>query len=60
MPTEIREVESTGSSLIWAVTFLLIVGGIIAALYFSGVLGSMTKGSKQNTTINVETSAPSR
>jgi hypothetical protein len=57
MATEIREVESTGSSLIWAVTFLLIVGGIIAALYFSGILSSATKPvKKENTTINVETS----
>jgi hypothetical protein len=60
MAVEVREGESTGSNLIWAVTFLLIVGGIIAALYFSGILSSASKPAKQNTTINVETSAPSR
>jgi hypothetical protein len=60
MPTEIREVDSTGSSLIWAVTFLIIIGIIVGALYYSGFLGSVTKGTKENTTINVETSAPAR
>lgn len=58
MATEIREVNNTGSNLIWAVTFLIIIGLIVGALYYSGFLSSVTKGTKENTTINVETSAP--
>ena len=60
MPTEIREVNNTGSNMVWALTLLIIVAVIVGALYYSGFLGSVTKGTKENTTINVETSAPSK
>lgn len=50
------EENSTGNNLIWAVTVLIIVAIIAGAIYYSGFLSSISKGSgqKESTTINVE------
>ena len=48
------EENSTGSSLIWAVTLLIIVAIIAGTLYYSGFLGG-TKKEK----IDINVTAPS-
>jgi len=46
----------TGSSAIWAVALIIIVGLIFGALYYSGALGKITgPGTKK---VNVEVTAP--
>ena len=47
--------EGTGSNAVWAVAFIIIVGLIIGALYYSGILSG---SKKQNVDINV--TAPAR
>ena len=48
--------ESTGSNAIWAIAFIVIVGMIVGALYYSGALRKITQPAAQK--INVEVSAP--
>ena len=50
------EENATGNNLIWAITVLIVVAIIAGALYYSGFLGGITKGSapKETTTINIE------
>jgi len=48
--------ESTGSNAIWAIAFVIIVGLIVGALYYSGALRKITQPAAQK--INVEVSAP--
>lgn len=48
--------ESTGSNAIWAVAMVIIVGLIVGALYYSGVLRRLTSPQPQK--VNVEVSAP--
>jgi hypothetical protein len=49
------EGESAGSNAIWAIAFIIIVGLIVGALYFGGVLSG-----KQKKEIDVNVSVPSR
>ncbi len=46
----------TASNFIWAIAFIVIVGMIVGALYYSGFLKRITNTSPQK--INVEVSAP--
>jgi hypothetical protein len=46
----------TASNFIWAVAFIIIVGMIVGALYYSGFLRRVTNQTPQK--INVEVSAP--
>ena len=46
----------TGSNAIWALAFIIIVGMIVGALYYSGALKKLTAPAAQK--INVEVSAP--
>lgn len=46
----------TASSAIWAIAFLLIVGMIVGALYYSGALRRLTSPQPQK--VNIEVSAP--
>lgn len=48
--------ESTGSNAVWAIAFIIIVGLIVGALYYSGALRRLT--SPQGPKVNVEVSAP--
>ncbi|MEQ1645823.1 MAG: hypothetical protein ABL959_20395 [Pyrinomonadaceae bacterium] len=48
--------ESTGSNAIWAIAFVIIVGMVVGALYYSGALKRLTAPAAQK--INVEVSAP--
>ena len=48
--------SSTGSNAIWAIAFIIIVGMIVGALYYSGALKKLTAPAAQK--INVEVSAP--
>lgn len=47
----------TGSNAIWALTFLIIVGLIVGALYYSGVLHKLTN-SQPAQKVNVEVKTP--
>lgn len=46
----------TGSSAIWAVALIIIVGLIVGALYYSGALGRITGPATKK--VNVEVTAP--
>ena len=46
----------TGSSAIWAVALIIIVGLIVGALYYSGALRRLTNPQPQK--VNVEVTAP--
>lgn len=48
--------ESTGSNAIWAIAFVIIVGVIVGALYYSGTLKRLTAPAGQK--INVDVSVP--
>jgi NADH:ubiquinone oxidoreductase subunit 2 (subunit N) len=50
------EREGTASSAIWALAFIIIVGIIVGALYYSGILRRITNPQPQK--INVEVQAP--
>ena len=50
--------ESTGSNFIWAVAFILIVGMIVGALYYSGALRRITSPAATQQKINVDVQAP--
>lgn len=54
--TPVEGGESTASNFIWAVAFIVIVGMIVGALYYSGFLRRVTNPQQQK--INVEVSAP--
>lgn len=48
--------ESTGSNAVWAIAFVIIVGIIVGALYYSGALRRLTAPAAQK--LNIEVSAP--
>jgi len=50
------EGEGTGSNAIWAVALIIIVGIIVGALYYSGILSGKPKTDK----IDINVTAPSR
>jgi hypothetical protein len=50
--------ESTGSNAIWAITFIIVVGLIVGALYYSGILKRIANPAPQK--VNVEVSAPAQ
>ena len=45
----------TGSNAIWAITFLIIVGLIVGALYYSGALRKLTNQPAQKVNVEVKT-----
>ncbi len=47
----------TGGSVAWAIAFIVIVGIIVGALYYSGALRRLTSP-QQPQKVNVEVSAP--
>jgi hypothetical protein len=49
--------DGTGSSAIWAITFLIIVGLIVGALYYSGALRKLGNPAPAQK-INVDVQAP--
>ena len=49
--------DSTGSNAIWAIAFVIIVGLIVGALYYSGALRRLTTA-PAGQKINVEVSQP--
>ena len=49
--------DGTGSNAIWAVALIIIVGLIVGALYYSGVLRRLTNP-QQPQKVNVEVQAP--
>lgn len=51
------ERESTASNAIWAIAFIVIVGMIVGALYYSGALRRLTSPSAPSK-VNVEVTAP--
>ncbi len=51
-----RRGEGTGSNAVWAIAFVIIVGLIVGALYYSGALRKLT--SPQGQKINVEVQQP--
>ncbi len=50
------EGERTGSSAIWAVALIIIVGIIVGALYYSGILSGKPKTDK----VDINVTAPAR
>ena len=54
--TKMAEGEGTGSNAIWAVALIIIVGIIMGALYYSGILNG--KQPKKEVDINI--TAPAR
>lgn len=51
------EGESTGTNMIWAITLLIIVAIIAAALYYGGVLNGNTK---KEVDINIDAPAATK
>jgi len=49
--------NGTGSNVAWALAFVVIVGIVVGALYYSGALKRLT-GPQQPSKVNVEVSAP--
>jgi len=49
--------NGTGSNAVWAIAFVIIVGVIVGALYYSGALRRLTSP-QQPSKVNVEISAP--
>ena len=49
--------NGTGSNVAWALAFVVIVGIVVGALYYSGALKRLT-GPQQPQKVNVEVSAP--
>ena len=56
VPVESGGGGGTASNFIWAIAFIVIVGMIVGALYYSGFLRRVTNQTPQK--INVEVSAP--
>ena len=54
--TPVEGGSGTASNFIWALVFIVIVGMIVGALYYSGFLRRVTNQTPQK--INVEVSAP--
>ena len=52
---EDRGGDGTGSNAIWAITFLIIVGLIVGALYYSGALRKLTNQPTQKVNVEVKT-----
>jgi hypothetical protein len=57
---EIIERENTASSFIWALALVVIVGIIMAALYYGGVFRSLTRDKKVDVDVNISAPAPAR
>ena len=57
IPVPVESGGGTASSAIWAVTFIIIIGMIVGALYYSGALRRLTTP-QQPQKINVEVAAP--
>ena len=49
--------ESTASNAIWAITFIIILGLIAGAVYYSGILKKAPAGGQK---VDVDISVPSR
>ena len=58
VPVVTEERESTASNFIWALAFIIVVGLIVGALYYSGFLRRITQPRTQQVDINV--TAPAR
>jgi hypothetical protein len=54
--TPVEGDSGTASNFIWAIAFIVIVGMIVGALYYSGFLRRITNQQPQK--VNVEVSAP--
>lgn len=54
--TPVEGGSSTASNFIWAIAFIVIVGMIVGALYYSGFLRRITNTAPQK--INVDVSVP--
>jgi hypothetical protein len=54
--TPVERSGGTASNFIWAFAFIIVVGMIVGALYYSGFLRRITNTAPQK--INVEVSAP--
>ena len=52
-----RRGDGTGSNAVWAIAFVIIVGLIVGALYYSGALRRLTSP-QQPQKINVEVQQP--
>ena len=57
VPVPVESGGGTASSAIWAVAFIVIIGMIVGALYYSGALRRLTTP-QQPQKINVDVSAP--
>jgi NADH:ubiquinone oxidoreductase subunit 2 (subunit N) len=52
--------ESPASSFIWALAFIIIVGMIVGALYYSGFLRRVTHQQPQKIDVTVQQPAPAQ
>jgi hypothetical protein len=52
--------ESTASSFIWALAFIIIVGIIVGALYYSGFLRRVTHQQPTKVDVTVQQPAPNQ
>ena len=52
--------ESPASSFIWALAFIIIVGMIVGALYYSGFLRRVTHQPAQKVDVTVQQPAPAQ
>ncbi len=50
--------NGTGSNAVWAIAFVVIIGIIVGALYYSGALKKLTSPQQQQQNIDVKVSAP--
>ncbi|MFT3746325.1 MAG: hypothetical protein QM785_18795 [Pyrinomonadaceae bacterium] len=57
-PVTVEREGRTASSAIWALTFIVIVGMIVGALYYSGMLRKLSNAATQPQKVNVEITAP--
>ena len=57
-PITVEREGGTASSAIWAIAFIVIVGMIVGALYYSGVLRKLSNVATQPQKVNIEVSAP--
>ncbi len=57
-PVTVEREGGTASSAIWALAFIVIVGMIVGALYYSGALRKLSNAATQPQKVNVEVTAP--